>query len=283
MSPSIDRINPTTGAQSLVVFAEAWSGSPLSLPQKMVLTPDGNIVVSNAEYDDGVTGIFKVNATTGRSRRSRPAASSPTLKAPVGLLLNPTNPNQLYMTVDDTATASKDGLYALNLTTGAETAISTGGLLQSSGVITEGLSGDLLVLSNSGVVDVNPTTGAKPARFGKRFCDSFQRAVGADARAGDGRAVRVGASGVGGRRTPQAAKAGGVNSAGSNDDSGSPVGAAFFCDRASQPPRTRPTGNGIVLSARFTQVKCRDIPENVKMLKKLVSSYAVLSQLDDKG
>jgi hypothetical protein len=161
MSPSIDRINPTTGAQTLVVYAEAWSGSPLSLPQHMVLTPDGNILVSNAEYEDGVTGIFKVNATTGAVSTVATGGIFSSSGGPDGLLLNPTNPNQLYMTVNDLGTPSIDGLYVLNLITGAETAISTGGLLLSSGPVTEGASGDLLVLSKSGVVDVNPTTGVQ--------------------------------------------------------------------------------------------------------------------------
>jgi hypothetical protein len=161
-SPNIARVDPLAGTQSLVMHAPAWSGSPISDPARMVLAPDGNILLTNTFLDDGVTGIFKVNAVTGAVSTISTGGAFSTIGAPTGMQLNPSNAHQIYVNV---SSPQQSAVINVNLDTGVQTTLSTGGLLQALLAMSVSASGNLFVSNYNihgaepSIIEVNPTTG----------------------------------------------------------------------------------------------------------------------------
>jgi hypothetical protein len=167
-SPNIVRVDPVTGVQNLVMYAEAWSGSPISSIGRMILAPDGNVLLTNAFYDDGVSGIFNVNAVTGAVSSVSTGGFFGTVGPPKALRLNPSDLHHLFVTDPSSLSPNISGLLDVNLDTGSQTMLSTGGLLQAPFAVNMSELGDLFV-SNlyrfgktvASLVEVNPTTGTQ--------------------------------------------------------------------------------------------------------------------------
>jgi hypothetical protein len=172
------RVDPVTGTQTLL--ASAVSDGPggytsLSGPVDAVVGPDGSVFVSNADlggFNDGLNGILKLDPTSGDIS----VVSTGNIffgEMPGGIMLDPENPQNLWAV----CTGSTSLLLDVNIVTGAQRVISSGGLLQQSGPIAEEGDGDPLVANSmylssdsflylpSTIVSIDPATGSQTLVF----------------------------------------------------------------------------------------------------------------------
>jgi hypothetical protein len=173
-SPSVVRIDPSTGAQSVIVSAPANSGSPLALPNHSVLDANGNILCTNAADDDGTTGVLKINSQSGAVSVVSSGGNFNTI-APSGILIDPSNSQNLLVSCEDYISPSQSDLLSVNIATGAQTVLATGGPLLAPIAIADDPSGDVFVsnfahaytapgsfttsFTTASIVRIDPVTG----------------------------------------------------------------------------------------------------------------------------
>jgi hypothetical protein len=143
-SPNIVRIDPTTGAQSVVLNAPARSGSPIANPTNSILDANGNMICANAALDNGTSGIFNINSQTGAVTPISTGgifASMP----PSGISPDPAEPQDILTTCTDISNFSLSEIVSVNILTGQQSVIVNGGLLQVPSALADDPNGDILV------------------------------------------------------------------------------------------------------------------------------------------
>ena len=134
----------------------------------------GNILVSNFSIpfggQTGINGILKIDATSGDVSVLSSGNNFSFGSWPRGIFFNPASPQNLWVACKSTSLSS---VLDVNTMTEAQTVISSGGLLQNPGAITEDGLGDILVFNApylgtqsfnylpATIVRVDPVTGSQ--------------------------------------------------------------------------------------------------------------------------
>jgi DNA-binding beta-propeller fold protein YncE len=137
---SIDRVS---GAQSVVTSAQH-----LKHPTGLAVEPDGDILVVDADLDDGAGGVVRVDPVTNRQTV---VSEDGNFGNPEGIALEP---DGNILVVDPDLRDGAAGVVRVNPTTGAQTVLSQGGNFGNPSGIAVEADGDILV------VDPDLTNGA---------------------------------------------------------------------------------------------------------------------------
>jgi hypothetical protein len=163
-SPHIVRVDPNTGAETSVLYLPA---NPISDVQRIILDHDGSILLSNRAYPSITGGIYRVNAITGDVSTVSTGGFFNSVGAPRALAISPTNPRHLLTTViGPNSNLNLSCLLDVDMDTGVQTMISSGGLVQIPRGLTIDELGNVFVLNctsgtTGNIIQINPTNGAQ--------------------------------------------------------------------------------------------------------------------------
>jgi len=165
-SSNVIRIDPATGNQTVVLNADAQFGSQMALPLNSALDQNGNLLIANVPDGGGVSGILNINSQTGATTVVSSGGIFSTI-APRGIYFNPAHPQDLLVTCDDQSTPSLSELLDVNISTGAQKVLATGGLINYATAVTEDSAGDIFVAdqmgtghSSSSIIEISAVNGA---------------------------------------------------------------------------------------------------------------------------
>jgi len=178
-SGAIIRVDPVTGAQISISSATFPSGAGfLGNPQDIVIDANGDLLVADFSGPSGFLngiggGVIRIDPTTGAQTvvSSGGLFGSPRAIAidASGDILVPINP------ILDAQFGRPSGVIRVNPQTGAQTAVSSGGLIVDPIGIAIESNGDILVTDSSGIIEIDPITGAQTLAFFGGFIQNPRR------------------------------------------------------------------------------------------------------------
>jgi hypothetical protein len=169
------RVNPATGARTVVSANFFTAGPDFSEPDRLALEDDGDVLVVDEAAFGGAGGVIRVDPGTGvRTSVSENAApaGAPTFLDPIAIVVESGGDAVI---ADSNAFGGTGGLIRVDPGTGARTAVSENTAPAGAPdfadpyAVTDEPDGDLVVVDlnaftgTGGVIRVDPTTGVRTA------------------------------------------------------------------------------------------------------------------------